>query len=219
MRSEVLLPLWENLLDPDKLRPSLIRAGLYLCVHEILVEMLIAFPESLRLDNHPNEFQPQNEYRLSVVPVSHRKRIQVLGKSWGCWKRLGVLNEEDRQSFELAADYRHELAHEAMTRLLLNDEEVWQHYFEKMITLVVKINDWWRTNGEAHVGPNVSAAGNELREHLLFNRIVLRAQIEAALGDEDKARELLSKVQHGKTYKSGNNQLEVSLQEKGERGL
>lgn len=191
MHSEVLLPLWENLLDPDKLRPSLIRAGLYLCVHEILVEMLIAFPESLRLDNHPDEFQPQNEYRLSVVPVSHRKRMQVLGKSWGWWKRSGVLSEEDRQSFELAADYRHELAHEAMTRLLLNDEEVWQHYFKKMVLLVVKIDDWWRNNGGRHAAANAEGPGCQVRELLLMNRIVLTALIEAAIGDEESARQLL----------------------------
>jgi len=191
MRSEVLLPLWENLLDPDKLRPSLIRAGLYLCVHEILVEMLIAFPESLRLDNHPDEFQPQNEFRLSVVPVSHRKRMQVLGKSWAWWKRSGGLSEEDRQSFELAADYRHELAHEAMTRLLLNDEEVWRHYFEKMIVLVVKIDDWWRGNGKMHASAKAEGAAWQLREHLLMNRTVLIAQIEAAIGDEATARNLL----------------------------
>lgn len=194
IRPKILLPLWENLIDPNELVPSLVRVGLYLCVHETLTEMLIAFPASLKLDSHPGEFEPQSEFRLSVVPVSHRKRRQVLEKSWEWWKQSEVLSEEDRQSFELAADYRHELAHEAMTRLLLNDEEVWQHYFEKMITLVVKIDDWWRANGETHIGPNASAAGNELREHLLFNRIVLRVQIEAAIGDEDKARKLLEEV-------------------------
>lgn len=191
IRPAILLPLWENLLDPDKLRPNLIRVGLYLCVHEILTEMLVAFPASLRLDDHPDEFEPRDEFRLSVVPLSHRKRMQVLEKAWEWWKRSEVLSEEDKQSFELAADYRHELAHEAMTRLLLNDEEVWRHYFEKMVLLVVKIDDWWRNNGGRHAAANAEGPGRQVREHLLMNRIVLTALIEAAIGDEESARHLL----------------------------
>jgi len=219
VRSEVLLPLWDNLLDPSKLKPSLVRVGLYVCVHEVLTEMLIAFPDSLRLDEKAKCYQATHEYRLSVVPLHHGRRMQRLSEAWKWWKRSGALTDEDEQNFEITSSYRHELAHETMAQPLVGNEEVWQSYFMKMVTLLVKIDDWWRTNGEAHVGPNASAEGNELREHLLFNRIVLSAQIEAAIGDEDRARELLSEVQRGRTYKSGDSQVEVRLPGKGERGL
>lgn len=195
IRPEVLLPLWDNLLDPSKLKPSLVRVGLYVFVHEVLTEMLIAFPDSLRLDEKPKCYQATHEYRLSVVPLHHGRRMQRLSEAWKWWKRAGALTDKDEQSFEITSSYRHELAHETMAQLLVGNEEVWQSHFMKMVSLLVKIDDWWRTNGEAHVGPNASAAGNELREHLLFNRIVLSAQIEAAIGDEGKARQLLSELE------------------------
>lgn len=191
IRPEILLPLWENLINPDRVKPSLVRIGLYLCIQEMLVEMLIAFPRSLTLDSHPGKFVPEGDFRLSVVPILQSRRNEALKQSWSWWLQKGALSDEDRVSFESAAAYRHESAHETIVKLLLNDEELWQHYFKKMITLATKIDDWWRANESAPVQSEAITPGRQLQEHLLQNRLVFVMLVEAALGDGVWSHELL----------------------------
>jgi hypothetical protein len=184
---EVFRRAWLDLLDPAKLRPSLVRGGLYLCVYELLVEVLIAFPASLELDSHAEKYTQKCKFRLSVVPLSIGERKNALRSSWQWWKRQGALSDEDEQSFDSTEDYRHELAHEAIARLLLDDEAVWRVYFQKMICLIVKIDDWWQANADKVDNGNVQGTGRRLRETLLLNRRLLIPLIDAAMGDVGKA--------------------------------
>ena len=195
MNPKILLPLLKNLLDPGILQPSLVRTGLYLTVYEILVEMLIGFPESLRIAKEPSRYQPSKEFRFRVVPIGLVKRKEFLKTSLRWWREHSALTEEDQLMFGGIEDYRHDLAHEMMAHLLQNDFSVWQLYYQEMIKLLVKLDDWWCLNGNGIVANENIDPGGEVREILLQNRVVIMVMTEATIGDKSKARELLEEFQ------------------------
>ena len=178
---------WEELLNPEVLRPKLISASVYITAFELLKITII---ERLRsfythgLDEVGNEVVSA-EYK-NVVLARERSALYA---SLDWLRENDAINSEDLESFERVKSLRNRLAHglpDVVGSTGLPPE--FDACFSELVGVLHKIEVWWIA--EVDIPTNPDFDGQEIDRQGIVPGPVLQVQLllQVALGNEQESR-------------------------------
>ncbi len=179
---------WENFLNPDIIRPSLIIASLYIAAYELLKNTVVDRIKTffmVGIDQHG--VQIDSEYASEVQ--SRNASPTYASLDW--LKEMKAIDENDVEVFERVKKTRNCLAHEIvnlLTRGLPPDLHI---RFSEMVALIDKIEKWWIVNVEIPVNPDFDGKDIDTDGILPGPVMGLRALMDIALGSEADSKRYL----------------------------
>jgi hypothetical protein len=136
---------WERFLDPEKVKPSLFLATMFITAFEILKDTII---DNIR-DFYTNGFDDKGAtvgpgYQSNVLNKNKSKLYASLQ-----WLRENdVINDEDLILFENLKAIRNLLAHQLYSVVTGQVKSEHETQFEALMALLRKIGVWWVVNLE-----------------------------------------------------------------------
>jgi hypothetical protein len=179
---------WLDFLDPDKLRPRLIEAAVFLAGFEVLRESIVGRLRSFYMNGFDSSgitVDPKYE-----TEVRSRNRSDVYA-SLDWLRENGVVGEADLQTFEELKRTRNRIAHELSDIAYKGNLSNGSKQLPVLIELVSKIENWWIINVDIATNPDIDPA--EVDEEGIQSGTVLSLKVmqQIALGPLDEAREFL----------------------------
>ena len=180
--------VWENLLNPDVLRPLLIASSIYITGFEMLKDSIIDRTKDFfsfvhRFDRSGNI--ADGKYQTDVL--SRNKSILYASLDW--LKDMKAIDEHDMEIFNRSKDVRNELSHNLHHRISSEGlPKDFSQSFKDMVSLYRKIEVWWVVNFEIPTNPDLD--GKEFNENGIMPGTVMFLQLmcEIALGTERKSK-------------------------------
>jgi hypothetical protein len=128
---------WNDLLDPDVLRPRLTRVSLFIVGFEMLKDTIVERPKRFFQFGDRNSPNP-----VWTEIVSRNKSLVHACLDWLCENK--AIDDEDIKSFERAKDCRNHLAHRMLEVLAESGLPVkFDETFSQLVALLHKIEVWW----------------------------------------------------------------------------
>lgn len=177
---------WENYLDPERTRATLLSASIFIAGFESLQNSIV---EHLRyffftgFDESGDKFDPQ--YQADVLA---RNRSPVYASlEW--LKDRKAIDQADINSYDRVKACRNKLAHELLSTLTTTGlPGEYEACFNEMIALLHKIELWWITEVEIPTNPDFD--GQEIdRDGIMPGPIMhMRLLCDLALGNEEQSQ-------------------------------
>ena len=175
---------WHRFLNPETLKSNLIIASIYSMCFEMLKTSII---EKIR-DFFTNGFDENgmiisDEYYNEVLNLNSSPLYSSL-----LWlKSMRALDDKDIEDFEIIKECRNALTHEMLKFTSEGIEHDVNECFEKMVSLLKKIETWWFKYFEMEIDPDRYKEVNP--EEIIPGSIwSLQMLIDIALGSEDEAK-------------------------------
>ncbi len=190
---------WERFLDPDKARPCLIAASVYIAAFEALKDCVV---NRIR-DFFLTEFNGENEIvspRYATDVLRRHKSPVCASLDW--LKEHGAIDEADITTYDRVKSCRNVLAHELLAALGTHGLPPDYHAnFSDMVALLRKIEVWWIMNVEIPTNPDYDGQEIDEEEVVPGSIMTLRILLDIAFGDEKTSRfyveEFRKRLQNG----------------------
>ena len=172
---------WENFLNPDVMRPTLIMTSLYVTAFEILKDTIISRVRDIY----------HTGWRDGVDLFSSNYKAKVLSRSTSTvhaslnWlQQAGAVDQADIEGFKATKDLRNRLVHNLQR--LLNDglPEEFPAQFGQLITLLRKIELWFLMEVEIPTNPDFDGKDVDPNEVQPGSILILQILLEVSLGDK-----------------------------------
>ena len=180
---------WEEFLDPDMLRPRLIRAAIYIAGYEALKDAIIdRLREFFTTGFDASGLKIDPKYDSDVL--SRNKNVLLASLDW--LEEMRVIDDADIEAFNRVKSCRNMLAHRLLTAIGSDGMPVnLEPCFHAMIALLRKIEVWWIK--EVEIPTIDDFDGQEIDEGEIMPGRVISLQLlrDIALGDEENSRSYL----------------------------
>jgi len=176
---------WENFLNPDVLRPSLMLASIYIATYEILKDSVIG---RIR-DFFVSGFDGTKEIidsRYTIEVLNKNKSPLYASLEW--LREIEAITDDDIAMFEKVKQRRNDIAHEISQMLSEGLPADFSDRFNNMVYLLDKIERWWIVNFEIQINPDLMKLEIKKDEIVPGPIAGLRMMIDVALGSEEKSR-------------------------------
>ena len=148
-----------NILDAERLKPSIHFASLYILYYECLKDSLVDLPKSF-LCNHI-EFKDGNMHVHESD--AYKEKVRKLDNhlenaSFKWFISVGAVSEEEFSTFDKLRKYRNKIVHELLFYLNegFTEEEV--KYLVELIAIYRKIEKWWINEIEIPTSGDISGS-------------------------------------------------------------
>lgn len=180
---------WANFLNPDVVRARLLRTGLFLVAHEML---LSAIKDRIH-DFFSNTWtaadgwKPSRKYREEVLSLDPKGKNDPFRASVVWLREIEAIDEKDESTIRELTEERNLLAHELRNVLGGTLKHDFEGLFPKLVSLVTKIDRWWIVNVEIATDPEL--AGKEFDEDGITPGSLMLLQVlnQVALGKDEEA--------------------------------
>ena len=180
---------WEEFLDPDMLRPRLIRAAIYIAGYEALKDAIIdRLREFFTTGFDASGLKIDPKYDSDVL--SRNKNVLLASLDW--LEEMRVIDDADIEAFNRVKSCRNMLAHRLLTAIGSEGMPAdLEPCFHAMIALLRKIEVWWIK--EVEIPTIDDFDGQEIDEGEIMPGRVISLQLlrDIALGDEENSRSYL----------------------------
>lgn len=176
---------WEDFLNPEKLRESLISAALYIAAFESLKDSIVQNLRSFCCIGFSEDDSPCDDYKEKVLSLN--KSAVYASLEW--FKENGAIHQGDIDKFNEIKKVRNFLSHGLFKMLggtSLPADFVAQ--FQALIELQYKIDHWWVVNIEIPTNPEFSDQEINEEEINPGSTIAMRLMLDIALGDEKTSK-------------------------------
>lgn len=173
---------YENLLDPNILRPRIIECSLFIAFFESLKDTIISrIRDFFATEFDENGGRHNAKYQSAVL---NRNRSPTYA-SLDWLKEHGVIAQTDIDRFDLLKQRRNELAHGLLN--ILGTSEAPPDLREQFIDLMAlchKIDLWWIKNVELATNPDF--AGQDIKDEDITpgSTLMIRLLMDVAMGGE-----------------------------------
>lgn len=177
---------WENFLDPEVTRGSLIAASIYIAGFEALKDSIVGRIRDFfwtGFDASGDKIDPK--YQSNVL--ARNKSPVYASLDW--LKEMKAIDDADLAAFDQVKTCRNKLAHDLLSTLASNGLfDDYAECFNDMIALLHKIEVWWITEVEIPTNPDLD--GKEID----YNGIIpgpimsMRLLCDIALGSDEQSR-------------------------------
>ena len=184
MRDEIYQS-WQEFLDPEVLRPRIIRAAILITGFEVLKDAIIGHVKDFYLEGFDEKgYITAPEYKRDVL--SRNRSPLYASLDW--FKELGAINDEDLSGFERVKECRNHLAH-SLPQILFKEGLPldYDECFNLMFTLLDKIESWWITNVEIPINHDLAGEIIDERDVTSGRIIGLQLLFQIALGSEKES--------------------------------
>ena len=198
--SDEMESLWSDFLNPDVMRRRFVTAGLFIAAHE---KLLLAIKQPIA-DFFSDRWTSSDgwlagpRYAKTVLALDPKGKSDALRGSIAWLRQNGVISESDEATIKETTDARNVFAHELSSVLGGTTSPDFESLFPRLVALIVKIEQWWLTNVEMEVDPDLAAQIADPGEAMPMSWLFLRVMELVALGKDDKAWELYRGFQQGK---------------------
>lgn len=189
--------LWVELLDPDKMRPALIAASIFIAAFELLKSAIVDRIADFYRPGFEWDQQSRERYEREVLA---RNRSAVYA-SLDWLAEHGAITHEDREVFERVKRCRNTVAHELLSVVGgTGAPQDFHERFEEMVNLLKVIETWWILEVEIPTDPDL--AGQEIDVEGIVPGSVMTLQVlcDIALGDETRSRFYLDGFQRAGAF-------------------
>ena len=180
---------WENFLDPDRVRPNLIIASLYIAAFELLKNTITERLKSFfTVGFGPDGLSIDPAYATDVLARNRSPLYASL--EW--LKSMNAIDDTDMAAYERTKLCRNTLTHEIPKLLVDGFPTELNERFAELIGLVDKIERWWIVNVEMSI--NSEFDGVEIDEKGIIPGAVLmlRLMMDIALCSDEESRRYLN---------------------------
>jgi hypothetical protein len=140
---------WERFLNPDKLRPTLMLASIYISTFEILKDIIVS-----RIKNfYSTSFDESGE----IIDPAYKSEVLERNSSpvyasllW--LKESEAITDDDLEKFNQIKKQRNDIAHQMFEMLSHGLPIDFAERFNDMTSLLDKIEKWWILNVEIPIG-------------------------------------------------------------------
>ena len=176
-------------MDPDILRPRLIRAGIYIAGYEALKDAIIdRIREFFTTGFDASGFKIDPKYDSDVL--SRNKNVLLASLDW--LEEMRVIDNADIEAFNRVKSCRNMLAHRLLTAIGADGMPVdLEQCFHAMIALLKKIEVWWIKEVEIPTIDDFDGQKIDEGEIMPGRLISLQLLRDIALGDEENSRSYL----------------------------
>ena len=192
---------WENFLNPDKLRETLISMSIYIAAFEILKKSIVGRIRSFYVLGVGTESAADiAEYQQEVLSLARSPVVASL-----LWlKSNGGIENSDIETYDALREMRNIVAHclhELVDGGLAANSAT---EFLKLVVLLRKIEVWWIVNVEIPANPDFD--GQEIDQSGIVPGPVLAVQllVDIALGNKNylSARESMKSIERQRSTTS-----------------
>lgn len=176
---------WERVLHPETLKTNIITASIFSMAFEMLKKSII---EKIK-DFFTNGFDENGE----IVSQEYKEKVLSINKSplyaslkW--LQSMEAIDDDDLETFEYVKRCRNILAHEMLKFTSEGVNFNVTEAFEKMISLLRKVEIWWFENLEMAISPEIYPDDFDLDQVTPGPVWSLQMLIEVALGPEEEAK-------------------------------
>ena len=182
---------WENLFDPEVVRPLLISVSLYLAAYEILKATVVDRVQAFFSDGF-------EQHGGRILDASYGVEVLKLGKSEvsACilWhQNQGAIDDNDVASMAQLKALRDDLAH-GLHKYVLSPMELPQHFeesFAECLRILDKIERWWIVEFEIPINSDFDDVEFDPAGITPGTTLLLQLLTQTALGDLEAARKAL----------------------------
>ena len=186
---------WEKLLNPQLLKTNLMFVSAYLAAYEMLKNNCLVERTRSFFTNGFDEkgWNVSPDYQTKVLALD--KSPMKASALW--FKELGALTNDDLDLLNQLREYRNEVAHNITKIILSGEGEFKSDLFAAMLLLIKKLDIYWIRNVEMDCNPDF--VGQEVADDDISsgNMIVLHLLMQAAFGDESKAKDFFESFKAG----------------------
>lgn len=170
--------------DPKWLRPRLIKSGLFLLGHEVLVEIIREKPRSFFAHTWTSAkgFKPSPEYTSEVLELDPKGKNDPLRGGIAWLRIMSAIDSEDEIALRDLTDIRNQIAHEMQSILDGAVPIDLDTHFSKLVCLVEKIEKWWCINVELAIQSDVVDCAIDPDGVIPGSILMMQMLKEAALG-------------------------------------
>lgn len=180
---------WANFLNPDLVRTRLLRTGLFLVAHEMLLSAIKDRTHDFYSNTwtYTDGWKPSPDYREKVLSLDPKRKNDPFRASVEWLRQIEAIDEDDEASIRELTEERNRLAHELRNVLGGTIEHDFESLFPKLVHLVAKIDRWWIVNLEIATDPVLS--GKEIDEDGVTPGSLMLLQVlnQVALGNDEEA--------------------------------
>ncbi|HHT9145967.1 MAG: hypothetical protein Q7J31_16570 [Syntrophales bacterium] len=177
---------WENYLNPEATRGSLLAASIYIAGFEALKDSII---ERIRyffwtgFDETGEKFDPK--YQTDVLA---RKKSPVYA-SLDWLKAMKAVDDADIAAFDRVKACRNKLAHDLLSTLASSGlPDNYTERFNDMIALLHKIELWWIKEVEIPTNPDLDGKGIDYKGIIPGPIMNMRLLCDLALGNDEQSQ-------------------------------
>lgn len=183
---------WKDFLNPDILRARLLRVGLFLVAHEILLgsikdRLSDFFSSSWSADEG---WKPSPSYRKEVLSLDPKGKDDALRGSIVWLRKMNVIDQTDEVSIRELTQERNRLAHELRSIIGGEIQNDFLNLFPRLVRTIEKIDRWWVVNVELDTDPDVMGQDIDEKNVRPGSVSLLKILEKVALGENDEAWEL-----------------------------
>lgn len=180
---------WADFLNPDVVRTRLLRTGLFLVAHEMLLSAIKDRTHDFYSNTWTNNdgWKPSPDYREKVLSLDPKGKNDPFRASVAWLRQMEAIDEDDEISIRKLTEERNRLAHELRNVLGGTVEHDFESLFPKLVHLVAKIDRWWIFNVDLATDPKL--AGEELDVDRITPGSLMLLQVlnQVALGNDEEA--------------------------------
>ncbi|MEL6885320.1 MAG: hypothetical protein AAFP87_12485 [Pseudomonadota bacterium] len=180
---------WADFLNPDVVRTRLLRTGLFLVAHEMLLSAIKDRTHDFYSNTWTSNdgWKPSPAYREKVLSLDPKGKNDPLRASVVWLRQIEAIDDEDEASIRKLTEERNRLAHELRSVLGGTIEHDFEGLFPKLVHLVAKIDRWWIVNVELATDPEL--AGKEFDQEGVTPGSLMLLQVlnQVALGNDEEA--------------------------------
>jgi hypothetical protein len=146
-----ILKACEKLLDPKKLKRSLIEASMFITAYELLMEEIIDPQKSFFI--YGGEDQPENrlEYEKEVKAL-HKKDAFIASCLW--LQNQGAITSREVELILQIREHRNAVVHELPKLIASTELQVDKRLLECLNELATKISRWWALEVDVPTNPD-----------------------------------------------------------------
>ena len=189
---------WENLLNPDVLRPNLIIASIYIAAFELLNNTLVDRIRSFYATGF-DEKGPRVDPKYESDVLSKNRSTVFASLQW--LKESQAIDDIDIAIFERIKARRNDVAHEIVKMLADGLPSDLAARFSDMVALIEKVEKWWIVNVEIPTSPDFDGEEVDENDIVTGTALSLRSLVEVALGTKEDARRYLDEFLKRKAEK------------------
>lgn len=180
---------WADFLNPDVARTRLLRTGLFLVAHKMLLSSVKDCVHHFFSNTWTavDGWKLSLEYREKVLSLDPKGRNDPFRASIAWLRQIEAINDHDETTIRNLTEERNRLAHELRYVLGGTIKHDFEGLFPKLVSLIIKIDRWWILNVEIETDPNL--IGKEFTEHQVIpgSLMLLQDLNQIVLGQDHEA--------------------------------
>jgi hypothetical protein len=181
-----MLERYENLLNPELLKPTLLSSSIFIAVFQSLRSAIVDDLRGLFVSGFDGERE--------IINSSYKEKVLSLDPSpvrasllW--FREAEAITASDIDSYNRARICRNKLAHELLSIVAAEGlPGDFEECFEGMVGLIKRIGVWWAVNIEIPTNPDFDEVDVDPEEVVPGRLIGLQILCDVALGSDERSR-------------------------------